>query len=205
MDQARCAAAMSRARSCVSQVKPSPMVCQAICALELRERVALGGVPGALDELHDADAAAAAQHAQRETEGRGRFPFAGAGVDDQQTLFDGLAGDLRILHGLALGHLVAMAFRLGVVGRLRHCRISGLLLTYERQARDHENDAIGLRRHALIENSLPIAKLPAERMLRNDAKADFIGDHDDRRFHRRHRFFQAADFAIDVGTREHEI
>ena len=35
------------------------------------ERVALAGVPGALDELHDADAAAVAEHAQREAEGGG--------------------------------------------------------------------------------------------------------------------------------------
>ena len=80
---------------------------------ECGERVALGRVPGALDELHHADALAAAEHAQREPEGRGRFPLAGAGMDDEQALLDGLAGDLGVLHRLALRHLGAMALGLG--------------------------------------------------------------------------------------------
>ena len=47
---------------------------------------ALAGLPGALDELHDADAPAAAERAQREPERGGRFALAGAGVDDKQAL-----------------------------------------------------------------------------------------------------------------------
>src|SRR5690348_14050409 len=54
------------------------------------ERVALGRMPRALDELHDADAMAAAEHAQGEAEGGRRLPLAGAGVHDQKTLLDRL-------------------------------------------------------------------------------------------------------------------
>ena len=56
--------------------------------------------------------AAMAEHAQHEAEGRRRFALAGAGMDDEQALLDGLGGDLGVLHGLALGHLGAMALLL---------------------------------------------------------------------------------------------
>src|SRR5258708_4188012 len=59
---------------------------------ERREGVALAGMPGALDELHDADPVAAPEHAQRQPEGGGGFALAGAGMDDEQALLDGLAG-----------------------------------------------------------------------------------------------------------------
>src|SRR5437660_271970 len=58
---------------------------------------------------------AAANHAQREPEGRRRFALAGAGVDDQQALLDLLVRNLGILHGLALRHLGAVTFGLGVI------------------------------------------------------------------------------------------
>ena len=44
---------------------------------EPRERVALGRMPRALDELHHADAMAAPQRAQRKSERRSRFALAG--------------------------------------------------------------------------------------------------------------------------------
>ena len=88
---------------------------------ELRQRIALGGVPGALDELHHADPLAAPEHAQRQPESRGGFALAGAGMDDEQALLDGLAGDLGILHGLALGHLGAMALGFGLDRSVRSC------------------------------------------------------------------------------------
>src|SRR6185295_5956018 len=69
----------------------------------------------ALDELHHADALAAAEHAQRQPEGRRRFSLARASVDDQQPFLDFLVRDLGILHGLALRHFGAMALGLGVV------------------------------------------------------------------------------------------
>ena len=77
-------------------------------------------MPRAFDELHHADAMAAAEHAQCKPERRGRFALAGAGVDDEQSLFDRLAGNLGVLHGLAFGHLGAMAFGFGLVDRFAH-------------------------------------------------------------------------------------
>ena len=44
--------------------------------------------PRALDELHHADPPAVPKRAQREAEGRGRLALAGAGMDDQQALFE---------------------------------------------------------------------------------------------------------------------
>src|SRR5262249_44095855 len=82
---------------------------------EARERVALGAVPGALDELHHADLAAAPEDAQRETKGGGRLSLAGAGVPDEQALCDLLLRPLRILPRLALGHLGAVAHSFGIV------------------------------------------------------------------------------------------
>src|SRR4029078_3894557 len=87
---------------------------------ELGQRVALGRMPGALDELHHADPLAAAEHAQREAERRRGFPLAGAGVHDQQALLDGLARHLLILPRLAVRHLGAMALGLLVVDRFAH-------------------------------------------------------------------------------------
>ncbi len=75
---------------------------------EFFQRVALGRVPGALDELHHTDAIAAPKHAQRQSKSRGRFSLAGAGVHDEQAFLDGLARDFGVLHGLAVGHLGAM-------------------------------------------------------------------------------------------------
>ena len=76
---------------------------------EAGEGVALAGGPGALDELHHADRPAAPEHAQREAERRRGLALAGAGVDHQQALLDGLGRHLGVLHGLALGHLLAVA------------------------------------------------------------------------------------------------
>src|SRR5262249_30753998 len=76
------------------------------------KRVALRGVPRALDALHSTDAMTAAQHAQRKAECSSGLPLASAGVDDQQPLFDGLLRNFGILHRLAFGHLRAMALRL---------------------------------------------------------------------------------------------
>src|SRR5205814_282978 len=77
---------------------------------ERRKRVALAGVPGALDELHHTDPMTASEHAQGEPECRRRFALTGPGMDDQQTFLDGFAGDLGVLHRLAFRHLGAMAF-----------------------------------------------------------------------------------------------
>src|SRR5579883_514260 len=77
-------------------------------------------MPGALDELHHADAMAASQHAQREPEGRRRFALARPGMDHQQALLDGLASDLGILDGLAFLHLGAMTGGSGIVDRRVH-------------------------------------------------------------------------------------
>src|SRR5690606_180202 len=91
---------------------------------ETRQRVALAGMPGTLDELHDADAAAVSEHPQRETECRGRLSLAGAGVDDQQALFDGLVAQLRILVRLALFHLLPVTVVLvgHITSPARGCR-----------------------------------------------------------------------------------
>ena len=67
---------------------------------------ALAGRPGALDELHDADAKAPPEGAQGKPEGRGRLALAWASVNDEEALLQNrLRGDLRVLHGLALHHL----------------------------------------------------------------------------------------------------
>src|SRR6202011_1829325 len=73
-----------------------------------RECVAFARLPRTLDELDHADAVAAAKHAQSEAEGGRRLALSRSRVDDQQTLFDGLPGDLRVLHRLAFCHLGAM-------------------------------------------------------------------------------------------------
>ena len=71
---------------------------------------------------------AATEHAQREPEGGGGFSLAGAGMDDEKALLHGLAGDLGILHRLALCHLGAVTFDLGLLDRFGHglpFRVSG--------------------------------------------------------------------------------
>src|SRR5690606_25684000 len=81
------------------------------------EGVALAGLPAALDELHDADAASVAEHPERQAEGGRRLALARAGVDDQQALLDRLLRNLGILHLLALRHLGAVALGVAVGNR----------------------------------------------------------------------------------------
>ena len=87
---------------------------------EFRQCITLCGMPGALDELHHADALSPADHPQREPERSGRFTLAAAGVDDQQAFLDRLAGYLGVLHSLALRRLGAMALGFGLVDRIAH-------------------------------------------------------------------------------------
>jgi hypothetical protein len=70
--------------------------------------MALAGVPAALDELDHAGAEAMADRAQHHAEGGGRLALALAGVDDQQALLDGLAGQHPVAHRLLLRHLHGM-------------------------------------------------------------------------------------------------
>ena len=53
-----------------------------------------------------------------QAEGRRRLALAGAGMDDEEPLLDGLRGDLPVLHLLALDHLGAVA-RVFVLGHPR--------------------------------------------------------------------------------------
>jgi hypothetical protein len=85
-----------------------------------RQCVALRRMPGAFDELHDADAVAAPKHPQRQSECGCRFAFAGAGMDNQQSFLDRFGGDFRILHGFALGHFGAMPLGFTLIDWLRH-------------------------------------------------------------------------------------
>src|SRR5262249_11732748 len=87
---------------------------------ERGQSITLGRVPGALDELHDADTLAAADHAQGKPERRRGFSLAGPRMNDEEPFLHGLAGDLGVLHGLALGHLAAVAGEVGVLDGLAH-------------------------------------------------------------------------------------
>ena len=148
------------------------MVCHDDLVAERLQRVALRRVPRALDELHDADALAASEHAQREPERRGRFALAGAGVDDEKTFLDLLVGDLGVLHGLALRHLGAMTFGFGFVDGLGHAcpfTISGM-------SGDDEDHAVRARGDPLVEPALQIAKAARQRIVRHDAETDLVGD-----------------------------
>ena len=91
---------------------------------EALQRGALAGLPGALAELHDAAAQAAAQRAHQQAPGGRRLALALAGVDDQQAFLDGLGGDLGILRGLAVGHFRLVAG--GFIGFCRHGRTMGV-------------------------------------------------------------------------------
>ena len=110
--------------SCVSQVKPSPIVCQETRSPNAAKASFSPGMPGTLDELDDTDPLAVAKHAQGQAEGGRRLALARAGVDDQQALLDRLLRHLCVLHRLALSHLGAVSFSFLVVdcliGGIRH-------------------------------------------------------------------------------------
>ena len=144
---------------------------------------------------------AAPEHAQRKPERRRRFALAGAGVDDQQALLDRSCRRPR----RPAPPCAWPSWRDGA--RLRPCRSVSLMahLTACLSARAAspatiEHDAIGARRHALIEHALQIAKLPAERMLRHDPGADFVGDQHDRRRRRRQAPVPAAPISASISA-----
>ncbi len=76
---------------------------------EFLQHDALAGVPGTLDELHDADLHAMADRAHDHAEGGGGLALALAGMDDEKALLDGLPGDDLVARGLLLAHLLGMA------------------------------------------------------------------------------------------------
>ena len=82
---------------------------------EPRQRVALAGMPGALDELHHADAPAAPERAQRRPKAAVDLPLPVPVWTISRPFSIGLGGDLGVLHRLALRHLGAMAFGFLVV------------------------------------------------------------------------------------------
>ena len=69
---------------------------------------------------------AAAERPQHQPEGRRRLALAGARMDDEKPLLDGLRGDLPVLDLLALDHLGAVA-RVFVLDSFETClRVRGL-------------------------------------------------------------------------------
>ena len=170
--QARSAAAMSRVRSCVSQVKPSPIVCQTTWSPNAASASRSAGMPSALDELHHADAMAAAEHAQSKPERGRRLALAGAGMDDQQTLLDRLSGDLGVLHGFALCHLGAMALGLGVVDGVAHR--GPFTLSGSPATTSTTRSARAARRW--LSRPCRVAEPPRERVVGHDAEPDLVGD-----------------------------
>ena len=148
------------------------MVCQATWSPKRSSASRSAGMPGALDELHHADALAAAEHAQRQAEGRRRLALAGAGMDDQQALLDRLAGHLRVLHGLALRHLGAMALGLA-------CRRSVWSWAFHRASAGPRPSSPRVGACAASRwLSMPwqVAEPPGQRVVRHDAEADLVGD-----------------------------
>ncbi len=100
---------------------------------EALDRGALARRPGALNELHHADAKPSPERAQGKTEARGRLALSGAGVDDQKPLFgDRLGRNLRVLRGLALGHLGFVP-----AGGFGHARPQGRRWLARFRPRDH--------------------------------------------------------------------
>src|SRR3984885_7911104 len=101
------AAATSRARSCVSQVKPSPIVRHSAWAPK-RSMAVRSPVDHA--PLMNCTTPTPPQH---ESESCRRLAFARTGVDDEETFLKNWLGvDLRVLRGLALHHfgLVVVVF-----------------------------------------------------------------------------------------------
>ncbi len=115
---------MSRARSCVSQVKPSPMrvpVDQIAEPLQNAVRSPVDQAP--LMNCTTPQRRPCPSMRSSRPKAAVRFALAGAGVDDQQALLDGLARDLGILHRLALRHLGGVA---GVICVFGHFAILSL-------------------------------------------------------------------------------
>ena len=88
--QARSAAATSRSRSCVSQVKPSPSVCHSTWSPKrsIAARSPLCQAP--LPNCTTPQRKPRPSGAQQQAPGRRRLALALAGMDDQQALLDGL-------------------------------------------------------------------------------------------------------------------
>ena len=106
-------------------------------------------------------------------EGGGRLALAGAGVDDQQALLDRLVGDLGVLHGLALGHLGAVALGLGLDRRslLMRCPFTNIGSPATSSTTRSARAAI-----RWLSRPCSIAEAPRQRIVRHDAGADLVGD-----------------------------
>ena len=137
---------MSRSRSCVSQVKPSPMMWSVTRSGNFASSCARRCPTTALDELHDADGHAMADVAEHHAERGGDLALAVAGVDDQQALFDGLGRHDLVARRLVLAHLLGDGWRCSASSVLRdsvmRCSFCGL----SEQLRDQVGGTVRARR-----------------------------------------------------------
>ena len=148
------------------------MVCQATRSPKRLEGVALAGAPGALDELDDADAAAVAEHAEREAEGGGGLALAGAGVDDEEAFLGGLGGDLGVLDGLAVGHLRLWRRAAGVVD------LGHRSFTLRGRPATVRITLSATAATALVEAAGGVAEAAGEGVVGDDAEAGLVRDGD---------------------------
>ena len=134
-------------------------------------------------------------------EGRGRFAFAGAGMDDEEPLLDlVLPATSCVLHRLALRHLGAMALGFLVVDWLGHG-----LFTAIGDAGHHHHHALRLAASLLIELALQIAEAPGEAHCRARAQADLVRDENGRTRSCGESLLQAHGLGVDVEASFHQI
>ena len=99
---------MSRSRSWVSQVKPSPMALMVTSSGNFSSTVRSPVPQAPLTNCTTPTRMPWPMRAEHHAESRGRLALALAGMDDQQAFFDGLAGHDLVARRLLLAHLLVV-------------------------------------------------------------------------------------------------
>src|SRR3990172_7833106 len=181
--QARSAAATSRALSWVSQVKPSPSVCQTTWSpnfsIAVRSPLCQAPLPNCTTPTRNPRPTARSKSPKAAVD----FPLplpVWTMSSPFSMVFEATSASCAALRFSILALWRASSSVLsGILGTMAAVRISSLLQG-QRQSCGEEYDMIGNGRHSRVETALRIAELAREAVVGDDAEPDLVGDGDQR-------------------------
>src|SRR6202521_2789314 len=206
--QARSAAATSRLRSWVSQVKPSPMVCHDTWSPKIARASRAGVCQAPLMNCTTPPRWPRPSMRNARPKAAVDFPLPGPVWT--------MSSPFSMVFSATSASWTAL--RLAILARWRSVSASSTILDIglplgflhdKRQSRDHQNNKFGTRREPLIEPTLQVAEAPRQFVVGHDAETDLVRYQNDRAGTTVERRFEAIDLGIHVGPhgilRQHAV